>query len=35
MERFKRDNFGMGRCTPFVRWAAEEADRICRGVMSK
>jgi C_GCAxxG_C_C family probable redox protein len=35
IERFKKDNFGMKRCTPFVRWAAEEADRICRGIMSK
>jgi C_GCAxxG_C_C family probable redox protein len=35
MDRFKRESFGMKRCTPFVRWAAEEADRICRGIMNK
>jgi len=35
MDRFKRDNFGMQRCTPLVRWAAEEADRICRGVLDR
>jgi C_GCAxxG_C_C family probable redox protein len=35
MDRFKKDNFGLTRCTPLVRWAAEEADRICRGIMNK